>query len=69
MISTSFIAIACAAVALSFFHFGRHARGSPTNRTHHAIVISVLAVVALLNMFRPNAECIRLDGNHLASLR
>lgn len=70
MISTSVITIACAfAVALFFVHFGRQAPGSPTSRIQHAIVISILAAAALLNMFRPNAECIRLDENHPASLR
>jgi hypothetical protein len=70
MISTSFTTIACAvAVALSLIHFGRHLGGSTTNKRHHAIVISVLTAAALLHMLRPNAPCVRLDENRLASLR
>lgn len=69
MISSSFTTTACAmAVILVVIRIGRR-RVAATDRRYGAIMIAVLAMAALLHVFRPNVPCVRLDEARLASLR
>ena len=69
MISGSFPITACAMVMLLvLIRFGGN-KAAAANRRYVAVVVTVLAVAAILHILRPNAPCVRLNETRLASLR
>ena len=69
MISGSFTITAWAMVMLLvLIRFGGH-KAAAANRRYVAVVVAVLAVAAILQILRPNAQCVRLNETRLASLR